>query len=59
MRCGHFDGAQRFRVEPGVTMTKAEPFEGTDLAVDGRELEHATTRSCLDLLPLRVIEKLE
>lgn len=59
MRCSHFDRPQRFRVEPGVTVTKAEPFEGTDLAVDGRELEHATARSRLDVAPSRGIEKPE
>lgn len=59
MRCGHFDGPQRFRVEPGVAMTKAEPADRAKLAIDHGELEFATARSGPNLSPLRVIEKSE
>jgi len=57
MRCGHFDGPQRFRIEPLVSMTQAEHTDRTNLPVDDREFKFATGRRSFDVSPSRGVEK--
>ncbi len=59
MRCGRLDRLERFRVEPVVSMTKAEAADGAHLAIDYRELKLATERRRFDITPSRSIEKPE
>lgn len=57
MCCVHVDGPQRFRIEPVIAMTKAEPANRADLAVDDSKFKFAIGRCCFDVSPLRGFEK--
>lgn len=52
MRRGHVDGPQCFRIEPVVSMAKAEHADRADLAVDEGELKLTIGGCRFDASPL-------
>lgn len=57
MRCSHVDGPQRFRIEPVVSVTKAEDANRADLAINDGEFKFSIRRSRFDVSPPRGVEK--
>jgi hypothetical protein len=57
MRCGYVDRSQRFRIEPVVSVTKAEDTNRANLAIDDGEFKFSIGRSSFDVSPSRAVEK--